>query len=158
MNLRSLLPFGDKRSEPARADTFSTLQREIDRVFEEFTRGWPSLGARDFLPRTDVVERDDHIEITAELPGLEEKDVEVTLTDNILTVRGEKKAEREEKEGERRIVERSYGAFSRSIELPPGIGPDDIKASMAKGVLTVTLPKPAQAKPEAKKIEVKPAA
>jgi HSP20 family protein len=154
MNLRSLLPLGEKRGDVVGSDPFSSLQREIDRVFQEFTRGFSGQAPGAFLPRTDVVERDGHLEITAELPGLEDKDVEVTLVDNILTVRGEKKAEREDKDGVRRVVERSYGAFTRAIELPPGVKPEDIKATMAKGVLTVTLPKPAAAEVQARRIDV----
>jgi HSP20 family protein len=108
----------------------------------------------DPAPRMDVTEKNGIIEITAELPGLEEKDVEITLVDDVLTLKGEKKTEREEKSENRYLVERSYGAFSRSIELPEGVKPEDIKASMSKGVLTVTLPKPAQAVPEGRKIEI----
>ncbi|WP_370455213.1 Hsp20/alpha crystallin family protein [Pseudolabrys sp. FHR47] len=108
------------------------------------------------MPSIDVVETDKEIEITAELPGLEEKDVQLNVADNLLTIRGEKKAEKEDKGKDYRIVERSYGAFERTLELPPGVDADAIKASIAKGVLTVTVPKPAPA--QAKKIEVKPAA
>jgi HSP20 family protein len=160
MNVKSILPFGAKRGELSRAEfnPFSSLQREIDRVFADFTRGWPALRAFEVSPQFDVTERDKEIAITAELPGLEEKDVKVELVDNVLTISGEKKAEKEEKDEKRHIVERSYGSFSRSLELPEGVKPEHIKASMAKGVLTVTVPKPAVAQPEAKKIEVKAAA
>jgi HSP20 family protein len=101
-------------------------------------------------------ETDKEIEITAELPGLEEKDVQVNLADNVLTIRGEKKAEKEEKEKNYHMIERSYGSFSRSIELPAGIDPNAVKATIDKGVLKVTVPKPAAA--VAKKIDVKSAA
>ena len=160
MNVKSLLPFGTKRGELARGDShpFTSLQREIDRVFADFTRGWPTLGGFQVAPRIDVTEREKEIAITAELPGLEEKDVKVELADNVLTISGEKKAEKEEKNDDRYIVERSYGSFARSIELPDGVDPENIKASMAKGVLTLTVPKPAVNQPEAKKIEVKAAA
>ena len=84
--------------------------------------------------------------------------MKVELADNVLTISGEKKAEKEEKNDDRYIVERSYGAFARSIELPDGVDPENIKASMGKGVLTLTVPKPAVNQPEAKKIEVKAAA
>ncbi|MEP9349109.1 Hsp20/alpha crystallin family protein [Xanthobacter sp. KR7-225] len=151
------MTFGDKRADIARTEggPFGSLQREIDRVFDDFSRNWPALGGGGLTPRMDVTERDGTIEIAAELPGLEEKDVEVSVVDNILTVKGEKKAERTEEEGARKLVERSYGAFARTIELPPGIKAEDIKASLSKGVLTVTLPKPVAAAPQAKKIEVK---
>ena len=102
------------------------------------------------------METDKQIEITAELPGLEEKDVQVNLADNVLTIRGEKKAEKEEKDKAYRLVERSYGSFVRSLELPEGVNADAIKASIDKGVLKVTVPKPAPA--QVKKIDVKAAA
>ena len=104
----------------------------------------------------DVTETDKEIEITAELPGLEEKDVQINVADNLLTVRGEKKAEKEEQDKNYRLIERSYGSFQRTLELPDGCNADAIKASIAKGVLKVTVPKPAPA--QAKKIEVKTAA
>jgi len=98
----------------------------------------------------------DRIEITAELPGLEEKDVQINVADNLLTIRGEKKAEKEEQDKNFRLVERSYGSFERTLELPDGVNADSIQANIAKGVLKVTVPKPAPA--QAKKIEVKAAA
>ena len=88
---------------------------------------------------------------------MKKKDVEVSLADDILTIHGEKKAETEEKTENRYLVERSYGSFSRAIQVPAGTKPEDITANMAKGVLTVTLPKTAKALPETKKIEVKTA-
>jgi HSP20 family protein len=160
MNLRSLLPFGGPENALARAEArpFTALQREIDRVFADFGRDWPALRGMDLTPRMDVVERDNEIEITAELPGLEEKEVEVKIAGNALVISGEKKIDKEEKNDHRYVVERSYGAFSRSIELPEGVKPEDTKASMAKGVLRITIPKVAVPKPEAKTIEVKAAA
>jgi len=103
-----------------------------------------------------VTESDKEIEITAELPGLEEKDVQVNLSDNVLTIRGEKKAEKEQKEKDYHLIERNYGSFARSLDLPAGIDPDSVKATIDKGVLKVTVPKPAPA--VAKKIDVKSAA
>jgi HSP20 family protein len=122
-------------------------------MFEDFGRAVPTFGSTDVVPRLDMTETDKVIEVTAELPGLEEKDVEVNIADNILMIRGEKKSEKEEKDKNYRFVERSYGSFSRSIELPSGVDAERIQASLAKGVLTVTVPKPAQA--AMKKIEVK---
>jgi HSP20 family protein len=158
MSLRSLIPFGRERTSLARPDfpNFTSLQREIDSLFEEFTRGFPTVSSTAMAPTMDVSETDTEIEITAELPGLEEKDVEVTLEDEVLTIRGEKKAEKEEKDKNYRITERNYGSFYRALELPHGITEKDIKASLANGVLKVTLPK---AKPaNAKKIDIKAAA
>jgi HSP20 family protein len=108
------------------------------------------------LPTMDVAETDKEIEITAELPGLEEKDVQINVSDNILTIRGEKKAETEQEDKNYRLIERSYGAFERSLELPEGVDADAIDATIDKGVLKVVVPKPAPA--QAKKIEVKSAA
>jgi HSP20 family protein len=159
MNLRSLLPFGEQKPLSVRSsDTspFISLQREIDRVFDEFSHSLGVMGGA-AMPRIDVIERDGAIEITAEMPGMTEKDVEVTLADDILTLRGEKKATKEEGDEKRRVIERSYGAFSRSLELPAGIDPAAIEARMADGVLTVRLPKPAAPAASARKIDVKPA-
>jgi HSP20 family protein len=104
----------------------------------------------------DVTESDKQIEITAELPGLEEKDVKVNVADGVLTISGEKKAEKEEKDKNYRMVERSYGAFSRTLDLPEGVDPGAIKATLAKGVLKVSIPKPAPA--QVKNVEIKSAA
>ncbi|HEX9071261.1 MAG TPA: Hsp20/alpha crystallin family protein [Pseudolabrys sp.] len=156
MNLRSLIPIGRDRSV---ASPFMSLQREIDRLFEDFSRGFPTIagnGATALMPSMDVTETDKEIEITAELPGLEEKDVQINVADNILTIRGEKKAEKEQKDKNYRLVERSYGAFERTLELPEGVNADAIKANISKGLLKVTVPKPAPT--QAKKIEVKSAA
>jgi len=161
MNLRSLIPIGRSRDVARREYTpFWSLQREIDRLFDDFTRGFPSFsssaGGQELMPAMDVTENDTEIEVTAELPGLEEKDVQINLADNVLTIRGEKKSERDEKTKDFRVVERSYGSFYRTLELPAGVDPDKIKASIAKGVLKVVVPKPAPA--QVKTISVKPAA
>ncbi len=158
MNLKSLIPVGRDRGIAAPANPFMSLQREIDRLFDDFTRGFPTFGngKADLLPSMDVTETDKQIEITAELPGLEEKDVQINVADNLLTIRGEKKAEKEEKDKDYRLIERSYGSFERTLELPDGVNTDAIQASIAKGVLKVTVPKPAPA--QSKKIDVKAAA
>ena len=108
------------------------------------------------MPRMDVSETDKEIEVTAELPGLEEKDIQLNFADNVLTIRGEKKNEREEKEKDYHLIERSYGSFTRAVQLPAGVNADDIKAVMSKGVLKVTVPKPGPA--QTRKIDIKPAA
>ena len=160
MKIPSLIPIGRERN--AFAQPFVSLQREIDRLFEDFGRGFPALAGGNggsaslLVPSTDVTETDKEIEITAELPGLEDKDVQVNFADGVLTIRGEKNAEKDEKGKNYRLVERSYGSFERSIELPDGVKPEDVKATIAKGVLTVKVPKPAPA--QAKKIEVQSAA
>ena len=158
MNLKSLIPVGRDRGIAAPANPFMSLQHEIDRLFDDFTRGFPTFGngKADLLPSMDVTETDKQIEITAELPGLEEKDVQINVADNLLTIRGEKNAEKEEKDKNYRLVERSYGSFERTLQLPEGVNTDAIQASIAKGVLKVTVPKPAPA--QSKKIDVKAAA
>jgi len=160
MNLKSLIPVGRDRNVARREwNPFTSLQREIDRLFDDFARGVPTfgtLGTPELVPSIDVTETDKEIEITAELPGLEEKDVQINVADNVLTIRGEKKAEKEQKDNDYRLVERSYGSFARALELPAGVDPDAIKASIAKGVLRVIVPKPAPA--QVKKVEIKAAA
>jgi HSP20 family protein len=175
MNLRSLIPLRD-RGGLARPEAtpfvFGSLQREVDRLFEDFARGLPTFATpamMDIVPKVDVTESDKEIEITAELPGLERKDVEISVEDGVLTIHGEKRMESEEgnkaqgqKEGNSggnknyHLSERSYGAFVRWLQLPPGIDPSSIQATMSNGVLKITIPKPARS--QAKKIEVKEAA
>ena len=132
---------------------FGSLQREIDRLFEDFS---PSFAiGRDLSEvrcRMDLAETKDGVELTVEVPGLDEKDVEVTVSDGLLTVSGEKKFETEQQDKNYRFVERGYGSFSRSVALPEGVKPEDIKATLSKGVLKVLAPTPA--KPEPKKIAV----
>ncbi len=156
MKLRSLTPGHRGRTDllGRQSNPFGSLQREIDSLFDDFRSGLPSFGSAGLTPSMDVSETDGEIELTAELPGLEEKDVDVTLVDNVLTIKGEKKAETEKTDKDFHLVERSYGAFSRSLELPSGIDPANVEATMSKGVLTVKIKKPAAA--ESRKIEVKP--
>ena len=149
---------------------FPNLRREIDRLFEEFSPDfWPGSARRNWLasgtsgksaitvPAVDVAEKDDAFEITAELPGMEEKDIEVTLSNGGLLIRGEKNAEKEEKKKDYYLSERSYGSFERYFGLPDSVAPDKISASFRNGVLTVTLPKTAEARNGEKKIPVKSA-
>jgi len=160
MKFRSLIPVGRERSGlPTWVDPFVSLQQEVENLFNDFgTRfGVAENGpAGTLTPRMDVAETDKAIELMAELPGLEEKDVEINLADNVLTIKGEKKSEKEQKDKNYRLVERNYGSFFRSFELPPGVKGDAIQASIAKGVLTVKIPKPEPS--VTKKIEVKTAA
>jgi HSP20 family protein len=156
MNLKSLIPVSRERNvaRTGFSDPFTALQREVERLFEDFTQG--RMATSDLIPSMDMTETDKEIEITAELPGLQDKDVQVNVADGILTIKGEKKAEKEENDKNHRLVERSYGSFSRSIELPAGVDADTIKADLSNGVLKVTVPKPAPA--QVKKVEVKAAA
>lgn len=156
MTTKSVVPVGTPRAVARReTNPFSLLQQEIDRLFEGVTRNLPGF-ATTTMPSMDIGETDKVIEITAELPGLEKKDVELNVADNLLTIRGEKKNEREEKNKDYHLVERSYGSFSRSVELPAGVKIEDISAEIANGVLKVTIPKPAPK--QSKQIEIKTAA
>jgi len=118
-------------------------------AFEKFLTGWPAQ------PPVDLTEKNGEYEISAELPGLDEKDVEVKLSNGILTISGEKKAEREEKDKDYHFSERRYGSFRRAFRVPEGVDAEKIEASFQKGVLTVKLPKTAEAVDSGKKIEIK---
>jgi HSP20 family protein len=134
----------------------STLRQEMDRLLGRFF-GEASGGegpAAKWTPRTDVTETDDTMTITAELPGLEAKDVDISLSGDVLTIKGEKKQEKEEKDERYHRVERTYGAFSRMVRLPAPVAADKIKATVKNGVLTVTLPKTEEAKQKAIPIAV----
>lgn len=147
---------------------FETLRGEIDRMFDEFGRGlWPSWrsslrsAAPDttslLVPAVDVLESEKSYEITTELPGMDEKNIEVKLADGVLTIKGEKQEAKEEKEKNYYRRERSYGAFERSFEVPDSVEVDKIEANFSNGVLKLMLPKKAEAQKPAKKIEVKAA-
>lgn len=129
-------------------------------MFDDFFRGAPMrfTGAEAFggaMPRVDVSETDSEYEVKAELPGMEESDINLQLANNVLTIRGEKKAEREEKEKNYYLSERSFGSFQRAIPLPSEVQEDQVKASFKSGVLTVRLPKTEQTKSQARRIEIK---
>ena len=135
------------------------LRREMDQIFGEFFGRTPSNMATTeamWSPLVDIHETKDSFLLQVELPGVKQEDIQVSVEGDTLTLKGELKRETEVKEDQYHRIERSYGAFSRTLELPPGVNPDAIKASIAKGVLTVTVPKPAAA--QTKKIEVKSAA
>jgi HSP20 family protein len=131
------------------------LHREIDRLFNEFAQGMGQNGAK-IIPNIEISETDKAIEVSAEMPGLERKDVEISIEDDTLTIRGEKKIEENQKDKNVQLSERSYGVFYRVLQLPSGIDPSSVQATMSNGVLKVTIPKPARSAP--KKIEVKEAA
>lgn len=155
MRLQTLMTPGGRAMTTMLDNPFVALRQEIDRLFNDMTM---IPGAGEALPRMNVVENETAITLTAELPGMEEKDVEVELADNVLTIRGEKLAQREEKGERAHMMERMTGMFARTLEMPAGVDPAAIKATMDKGVLTVTVPKPAPMAAETRKIEVKRAA
>jgi HSP20 family protein len=138
---------------------FETFRKEMDRLVEDFFGGFdmPFAGRRTegFLPHIDVVDTDKEIKVSAELPGMDEKDVEVSLTKEALSIRGEKKEEKEEKGKDYYRSERFYGSFSRTVPLPVQIDTGKVVATFKKGVLTVRLPKSKQTIEETKKVAVK---
>lgn len=152
---------------------FESLRKEIDRLFDDFhpfrsrlpsARSMFDLDMPRFsgtswpvAPAIDLAEKEKEFEITAELPGIDEKNVEIKVSNNTLTIKGEKTEEKEEKEKDYHLSERRYGAFQRSFTLPDGVDADKIEASFGKGVLTVKLPKTAEAQKAVKTIAVKSA-
>lgn len=164
----------EQKAEKAAPPAFfplSTLRDDIDRAFDRMFRDWPSFGAlarwepfkemefwtRPTLisPRVDVSENEKAYEIEAEIPGVDEKDVSVSVTDGRLVLRGEKKTEREEKKKDYHMKERSYGAFERSFRLPEDVEVDKISADFSNGVLNIIVPKSAKAKSKERKIAIK---
>ncbi|HEX6941005.1 MAG TPA: Hsp20/alpha crystallin family protein [Longimicrobiales bacterium] len=132
-------------------DALRDMREQMDDLLRSTFRG-PFMRGAEFEPPVDITERDDALVLTAELPGMRREDVDVELENNVLTIRGEKKEEREEKRGERFLYERRYGSFSRSFTLPRAVDPDRISARFSNGVLTVTMPKMPEAR--GKRIEV----
>jgi HSP20 family protein len=162
MTLRVITPSGNGGVRSVLpVNPFGFLQREIDRLFENFTGGSEAAGQAQvtLVPSMDVIETETEILIAAEMPGLQRDDVQITIADDVLTIRGEKRPERKE-EGDKdkryQVSERSYGVFLRSLQLPAGVDPSSVEATMSNGVLRIRIPKPAHSQP--KKIEVKDAA
>jgi HSP20 family protein len=128
----------------------------MDRLWENFTRDhFPSTFEYDWVPSLDLSDRGDSLVAELEVPGMDPKEINISVTGDVLTISGEKKREREDKEHSYHLVERSYGKFSRSVQLPSTVDPDRVEASFKDGILTITLDKTEQAK--TKKIEVKAA-
>lgn len=167
MALKDMVPWkkNDKNVLVRREEEpFYAFRHEMDRLFDEFFGGGfglaPFGGSRfmesfgDFSPRVDVTENEKEVRITAELPGLEEKDIDVSLSNDVLTISGEKKTEKEDRSDNYYRMERSYGSFQRSIPLPTEVDTDKCDATFKNGVLQITLPK-VPSKESAKKITVK---
>ena len=165
MSIRNLVPRRGHERHPVRREEvgpFRDFQRELNRLFEDFFGEFP-LVARSgesewppaaFVPRVDVSETDTEIKATAELPGMDEKDISVELEDNYLTLRGEKKTEQEEKDKNWFHREQSYGSFHRVIALPAGVDAAKATAKFKKGVLTVVAPKRAEEQAKRKTVPV----
>ena len=137
------------------------LRREMERLFDEVgTSRWPVPGAMRLMaemppvPAMDLVETEGGYEMTAELPGIDAKDVELKVTGDLLTLRGEKREQSERKEADRHVSERRYGAFQRTLRLPPDADAEGIAATSANGVLTVKIPRSESARAREKKIEI----
>lgn len=162
------------KGQPQMWRPFETLRREVDRLFDDFgTEFWRSPARRSLfemesmfrrtlevgsVPAVDIVEKDNAYEVTADVPGFDEKNIEVKMQNGSLCIKGERKSEKEEKKKDYHLTEREFGSFERRFTLPEGVDLDKIEASLKKGVLTVTLPKKPEAQKPAKKIEVKAAA
>jgi HSP20 family protein len=143
-------------------DVFAAMRDEMDHVFERFESGWPrwpTLFRRDGItvPQLDVRENTNSIVIEAELPGVEEKDVSVSLANGVLTIKGEKKHEKEEKGENYYLAERSFGSFERAVRLPDTIDDAKVEAKFDKGVLKVTAAKKPEAVKAERKIDIKKA-
>jgi HSP20 family protein len=152
---------------------FLSLRREMDRLFDDFGRGFGQFPTRSSVfdvepfwdremtweaaPAVDIAESEKAYELTAELPGMDEKNIEVKVANGNLIIKGEKQEEKEETKKDYYMRERNFGSFERRFEMPEGVDADKIEASFKKGVLTLTLPKKAEAQKPAKKIEVKAA-
>jgi len=143
------------RWEPFRE--FATLQDRINRVFRDSYSGTgqdDSLTTSSFAPAVDVYEDEHKVALKIEVPGIDEKDIDVRVENSTLTVHGERKIEKEEKEENYRRVERQYGSFTRTFTLPQTVDAESVSATYDKGVLKITLPKKAEAKPKQIKVNV----
>jgi HSP20 family protein len=139
---------------PWRPFEFDRIRREMDRLWDSFLEEGHVRRAGDWLPSIDVSETKSDLVIKAELPGMDPKDIDISMNNGFLTIKGEKKHEREEKEENYHVVERGYGSFTRSVRLPKEVQSDKITASFKNGVLRVTLPKSEEAKKKEIKIKV----
>ncbi len=161
MSFRDLSLFRKKSVSVKREahDPFSLMHRDMESHFNDFFRGVdlePFFGPdiSSYSPKVDVKEGDKEIRVRAELPGMDEKDINVTLNKDSLTLRGEKKEEKEDNDKGYHRLERSYGSFCRTIPLPVEIESDKVSASYKKGILTITIPKSKKAIEEKKKIKI----
>lgn len=160
MAMRDLIPRMRSSRAPVaagseRANPMLAFQGEVNRLFDEFWRDFDrgfGLGRSLDYPHVEMSETDKEIKVEAELPGMDEKDIEVLLTNGVLTLRGEKRSESDD--NGRRVSERFYGRFERQIALPVDIREDKVKATFKKGVLTLTLPKSEEAVEKVKRITI----
>jgi HSP20 family protein len=142
---------------PWRPFEFDRIRKEMDRLWDSFLEGRPVRRVEDdkeWIPSVDVSETKNDLVVKAELPGMDPKDIDISLNHGILTIKGEKKQEKEEKDENYHFIERSYGSFTRSVRLPREVQSNKIVASFKSGVLRVTLPKSEEAKKKEIKIKV----
>ncbi|MGC2195002.1 MAG: Hsp20/alpha crystallin family protein [Terriglobales bacterium] len=133
---------------------FSTLQDRMNRLFRETQGPEEALTTSSFAPPVDVYEDEHNVSLKIEVPGIDEKDIDVRIENNVLTVHGERKFEKEEKEENFRRVERQYGSFTRTFTLPTTVDAEKVSANYDKGILKIALPKKAEAKPKQIKVNV----
>ena len=135
---------------------FDKVRRQMDRLWDSFLEGGLTKRGEEgeWLPSLDVAETKNEVVVKAEVPGMDAKNIDISLSDGVLTIKGEKKQEREEKEADYHLVERSYGSFTRFVQLPTGVQSDKISASYKNGILKITLPKSEEAKKKEIKIKV----
>jgi HSP20 family protein len=157
MSLQDYLPSKMTKGKNAEVDLFSSFRKQIENVFDDYSNGF--FGQSQLVAvRSNLSETDTDIRVTAELPGLTDADVDVSVVGNLITIKGEKRSEKEEKSDEKgrefHMIERSSGAFRRTMTLPFEIDADTVKAEVKDGVLTVTIPKPPEAVEKVKKITV----
>lgn len=168
MQIKDLIPWAKQETDQREAGghPLAEFQREMNRMFDSFWSGRPGLlSGPDFeapLWRTgamqsDVVETDEAVEVTIELPGIDEKDIDLTLGPGVLTVKGEKKIERKDEKKGYHLSERRYGSFQRVIGLPDGVDREAASAEFRNGVLKVVLPKLPEARAQLRKIDIKSA-
>jgi HSP20 family protein len=166
MSVTQLIPWNHNRNSLVRTDNrdpFFALQREVNRLFDDMWNGFDMPLLREGLndtgwPTIDLAEHDRDLVLTVEVPGMEEKDIDIQFADQCLILRGERKEERESVKSDHRYSERRYGRFERRIPLPVEIEPDKAKAVLRNGLLTVTLPKAAQAEVTSRRIPISKAA
>lgn len=155
----SLIRWNPTRELTNWASDLWNMQREMNRLFDNFFRGGVqddgSFGLSSWMPAVDIAEHDNEFVVKVELPGVSKDDVKVTLESNILTIRGEKKQDRETKNENYHRLERTYGSFQRSFTLPSSVRNDKIEAVYKDGILTITLPKAEEAKPKLIDVKVK---
>jgi HSP20 family protein len=158
MSVGDLIPWRRRNAVATRSmrDPFAVLHDEIDRLFDDFARGFdlPSfVGRRSGWPSIDLREDEKKFYVEAELPGMDEKDIEVLLTDNVLTIRGEKRAEHQD-EGRQYWTERYVGQFERRLQLPAEVQADEVKATFKKGVLRLEIPKAPEVQARSRRIPI----